>query len=127
MEGSSSRIEPRETERTAELDSRGLLQLQQQTMDNQDQMLTQMEKTVTSTKHIALAIGEEVDLQTRLLDDVQDDVDVTHMRMRAATARIKNIMNNSSHWKGGLCIFLLIVTLVTLLIIFLKLHKLFSG
>ncbi len=31
-------------------------------------------------KHIALAIGEEVDLQTRLLDDLTDDVDVTHSR-----------------------------------------------
>ena len=33
----------------------------------------------SSLQHIAVAIGEEVDLQTRLLDDLQDDVDVTNM------------------------------------------------
>ncbi len=51
------------------------------------------------TQHIALAIGEEVDLQTRLLDDLQDDVDVTNMRMKAATSRIKQIISNSSTWR----------------------------
>ena len=41
---------PKETEVTAELDNRGLLQLQTQVMKQQDQELEQMEKTVISTK-----------------------------------------------------------------------------
>jgi len=40
----------RETETTAQLDSRGLLQLQEQVMRQQDTELEHMEKTVTSTK-----------------------------------------------------------------------------
>jgi hypothetical protein len=40
----------RETEVTAQLDSRGMLQLQEQVMQQQDRELEQMEKTVTSTK-----------------------------------------------------------------------------
>lgn len=40
----------RETEATAQLDTRGLLQLQEQVMQQQDRELEQMEKTVTSTK-----------------------------------------------------------------------------
>ncbi len=74
-----------------------------------------------------MAIGEEVDLQTRLLDDLQDDVDVTHMRTRAATQRVRQILKSSSNWRGGLFIFVLIVVLVLLTVLVLKLHKLFSG
>lgn len=40
----------KETEATAELDNQGLVQLQQQVMQQQDQELEQMEKTVISTK-----------------------------------------------------------------------------
>lgn len=126
--GTSSRTPAqgaKETEATAELDGAGLLQLQQQVMKNQDQELEHMEKAVVNTKHIALAIGEEVDLQTRLLDDLHDDVDVAQSRTKAATARIRQILNNSSHWKGGLCIFVLIVTLVLVLVLVVKLSRLF--
>lgn len=40
----------KETEATAELDNKGLVQLQQQIMQQQDHELEQMEKTVVSTK-----------------------------------------------------------------------------
>eukprot|EP00798_Chlamydomonas_sp_ICE-L_P020265 gene20265-27019_t len=124
---SASRGPAMETEQTAELDSQGLLQMQKHAMNQQDQALEKMEKTVTSTKHIALAIGEEVDLQTRLLDDLDEDVDVTNHRMRAATKRVKNMIKDTSHWKGGCMIFVLIVTLVMVTIIGFKLLKLFGG
>lgn len=48
--GASSSGAPRETEATAALDSRGLMQLQEQVMRQQDRELEQMEKTVSSTK-----------------------------------------------------------------------------
>eukprot|EP00983_Pelagomonas_calceolata_P092389 1157657-Pelagomonas_calceolata.AAC.6 len=38
-------------------------------------------------QHIALAIGEEVDLHTRLLDDLDEEVDVTQSRMKVATLK----------------------------------------
>ncbi len=44
---------------------------------------------LASSQHIALAIGEEVDLQTRLLDDLDEDVDVTQSRMKAATLKVR--------------------------------------
>jgi SYP5 family syntaxin len=50
MAGSQLQDRGRETEVTAELDNRGLVQLQQQVMQQQDQELEQMEKTVISTK-----------------------------------------------------------------------------
>lgn len=77
-------------------------------------------------QHIALTIGEEVDLHTRLLEELDEDVDVTHTRMRAATKRVRYVLKHSSNWKGGLCIFMLIIVLTLLLLIVFKVIKLFS-
>ncbi len=76
-------------------------------------------------QHIALTIGEEVDLHTRLLEELDEDVDVTHTRLRAATKRIRHVLKHSSNWKGGLCIFLLIVMLTLLLLVVFKVIKIF--
>ncbi|GBF90597.1 hypothetical protein Rsub_03169 [Raphidocelis subcapitata] len=115
----------RETEATAQLDARGMLQLQEQVMQQQDRELEQMEKTVTSTKHIAVTIGEELDLHTRLLGDLEDDVDVTHTRLRAATKRVRHIIKHSSNWRGGLFIFCLIVVLTLVLLVAFKVIRIF--
>ena len=47
-EGSSSRA--RETEQTADLDNRGLLQMQNRVMQSQDNELEELERTVASTR-----------------------------------------------------------------------------
>lgn len=46
-----------ETEATAELGNRGLLSMQQQVMQQQDEELESLERTVVGTKHIALQVG----------------------------------------------------------------------
>ena len=46
-------------------------------------------------QHIALTVNEELDLQARLLDDLDEDVDVTHNRMRAAQKKLKSVMARS--------------------------------
>jgi hypothetical protein len=46
----------KETDATAELGNQGLLQLQQQVMQQQDQELESLERTVVGTKHIALQV-----------------------------------------------------------------------
>ncbi len=48
--GSSAPPPPRETDRTAELDNRQLLSLQQQIIRQQDEELMEVEKMVQSTK-----------------------------------------------------------------------------
>ncbi|CAN1221365.1 SYP52 [Linum grandiflorum] len=52
----------------------------------QDEGLEKLEETVISTKHIALAVNEELDLHTRLIDDLDQHVDVTDSRLRSAEA-----------------------------------------
>ena len=68
-----------------------------------------------------------MDLQARLLDDLEEDVDVTESRLRAATRSVKAVLASSSMWKQGFCIFLLIVVLVVVTILGFKLQHLFRG
>ncbi|XP_038997263.1 syntaxin-51-like isoform X3 [Hibiscus syriacus] len=68
--------------RTIGLDNSGLVGLQRQIMKEQDEGLEKLEETVISTKHIALAVNEELDLHTRLIDDLDQHVDVTDSRLR---------------------------------------------
>jgi syntaxin of plants SYP5 len=120
LSGPQTQTAPRETERTAELDNLGLLRLQHQVMKEQDTSLEVMEQTVSSTKHIALAIGEEVDLHTRLLEDLDEDIDHTHTRLRAINQRVKHMLRHSSSWRGGLVIFLLAIVLVVVILLAFK-------
>lgn len=108
LESSTSAVQARETDRTAGLENRELLQMQQRVMDDQDAELAELEKTVNSTKHIALTINEELDLHQRLLDDLGDDVEVSQSRMRAAQKKLKLVMKNSGNCKG-LCVSILLM------------------
>jgi len=73
-----------------------------------------------------MIIGEELDLHTRLLGDLEEDVDVTHSRLRAATKRVRYIIKHSSNWKGGLFIFGLIVVLTLVILIAFKVIRIFG-
>uniref|UniRef100_A0A803LXX1 Uncharacterized protein n=1 Tax=Chenopodium quinoa TaxID=63459 RepID=A0A803LXX1_CHEQI len=53
--------------RASEMDNQGIVSLQRQIMKEQDEGLEQLEETVISTKHIALAVNEELELHTRLI------------------------------------------------------------
>lgn len=119
---------PRETPQTAPLSERGLLQLQQQVMRAQDLELDHIERAVASTKHVAAAVGEEVDLQTRLLDEVEEGVSSAQERLRAAARRAREVARatRSDGCRGGAFIFLLVVVLTFLLMIVFKIVRLFG-
>ncbi|PSC69786.1 Qc-snare Syn8 Syntaxin8-family [Micractinium conductrix] len=110
-----------ETDTTAELGNRGLLMLQSQVMQQQDDALEQLERSVHSTKHIALQINEEADLHNRLLDDLDEDVEGTSSRLAAAQRRLKLVMRRSSGCKASLLLFLVALVLVVVLVIGFKL------
>jgi len=64
-----------ETEHTRELDNQGVLQLNDQYMQEQDRAVEGMLKNVGRMKEIGVAIGEEIDLQNKMLEDLDHDVD----------------------------------------------------
>ena len=67
-------------------------------------------------QHIALTINEELDLHQRLLDDLDDDVEVSQSRMRAAQKKLSLVMKNSGNCKG-LCTSILLMVGLALLIL----------
>ncbi|KAK4275390.1 hypothetical protein QN277_018482 [Acacia crassicarpa] len=106
--------QPDAMSRTVGLDNSGLVGLQRQVMREQDEGLEKLEQTVTSTKHIALAVNEELDLHTRLIDDLDQHVDVTDSRLQRVQ---KNLAILNKRTKGGcscLCLLLSVVGIVVL-------------
>ncbi|KAG4166491.1 hypothetical protein ERO13_A13G135800v2 [Gossypium hirsutum] len=102
--------------RTVGLDNSGLVGLQRQIMKEQDEGLEKLEETVTSTKHIALAVNEELDLHTRLIDDLDQHVDVTDSRLRRVQ---KNLAILNKRTKGGcscMCMLLAVIGIVILVV-----------
>ncbi|CAN1221364.1 SYP52 [Linum grandiflorum] len=94
-------------------------------LDNQeqDEGLEKLEETVISTKHIALAVNEELDLHTRLIDDLDQHVDVTDSRLRRVQKQL-GILNKRT--KGGcscMCMLLAVIGIVALVVVIYMLIK----
>ncbi|XP_058101844.1 syntaxin-52-like isoform X1 [Magnolia sinica] len=103
-----------EINRTTGLDNYGLVGLQRQIMKEQDEGLGKLEETVLSTKHIALAVNEELDLHTSLLDNLDQHVDSTDSRLQRVQKRLA-ILNKRT--KGGcscMCLLLAVIGIVVL-------------
>ncbi|KAL7217884.1 hypothetical protein ACSBR2_011168 [Camellia fascicularis] len=101
--------------RTTGLDNHGVVGLQRQIMKEQDEGLDKLEETVISTKHIALAVNEELDLHTRLIDNLDQHVDVTDSRLKRVQ---KNLAILNKRTKGGcscLCLLLSVAGIVGLI------------
>lgn len=105
------------------LDNYGVVGLQRQVMKEQDEGLEKLEETVISTKHIALAVNEELDLHTRLIDNLDEHVDVTDSRLQRVQKRLA-ILNKRT--KGGcscLCLLLSVIGIVVLVAVIYLLVK----
>ncbi|KAG8057921.1 hypothetical protein GUJ93_ZPchr0002g25482 [Zizania palustris] len=100
--------------RVAGLDNQGIVTLQRQIMREQDDGLQKLEETVLSTKHIALAVNEELDLHTRLIDDLDDHVDGTNSRLQHVQRRLA-ILNKRT--KGGCSCMSLLLSVVAIVIL----------
>ncbi|ESQ35191.1 hypothetical protein EUTSA_v10008662mg [Eutrema salsugineum] len=94
-----SEIKPDDTMRQVSgMDNQGIVGFQRQVMREQDEGLEKLEETVMSTKHIALAVNEELGLQTRLIDDLDYHVDITDSRLRRVQ---KNLAVMNKNMRSG--------------------------
>ncbi|KAJ6426042.1 hypothetical protein OIU84_026592 [Salix udensis] len=107
--------------RASSLDNQGLVGFQRQTMREQDEGLENLEETVTSTKHIALAVNEELTLHTRLLDGLDEHVDVTNSRMQRVQRNLAFL--NERTKSGCACWIFLVIAIVILIVVVLVLIK----
>lgn len=71
----SGRVLGKETERTRELDNQGLVQLQKQTMADQDLSVEELRKIVARQKELGIAINSELVIQNELLKLTDEDAD----------------------------------------------------
>ncbi|KAG6771135.1 hypothetical protein POTOM_022481 [Populus tomentosa] len=92
-------------------------------LDNheQDEGLEKLEETVTSAKHIALAVNEELTLHTKLLDGLDEHVDVTNSRLQTVQRKLA-LLNKRT--KGGCsCLVLPVIAIVILIVVIRGLFK----
>ena len=66
---------PVETAATRPLDDAGLMQLQQQQMDQQDTQLASLTAILQRQRQLGMAIHSEISQQNEMLDDLNDNVD----------------------------------------------------
>ena len=81
----------KETERTRELDNSGVLQLQQQIMEEQDEDVLSLGKTVAKLKDMGILINEELEVQNAMLGMVEEDAGRVQNKIDVARSRIKKI------------------------------------
>ncbi|XP_034893966.1 syntaxin-51 [Populus alba] len=107
--------------RATGLNNHGLVGFQRQIMTEQDQGLEKLEETVISTKHIALAVNEELSLHTRLLDDLDEHVDATNSRLQMVQRKLAFLNKRT---KGGCsCLILLLIAVVILIVVIWQLFQ----
>ncbi|KAL5366025.1 hypothetical protein BJX96DRAFT_169579 [Aspergillus floccosus] len=85
------RVLGKETERTRELDNQGVLQLQRQTMEEQDQSVEELMKIVNRQKELGIAINAELEIQNQLLKLTDEDADRLQKKVDIGKKRIGKI------------------------------------
>ncbi|KAF9104852.1 hypothetical protein BGX27_009924 [Mortierella sp. AM989] len=80
-----------ETSETRGLDNEGLLLMQQEQMKHQDDHIEQFNAILQRQKHIGMAIGQELDNQIQLLDELDRDVDRTTLKLGLVNKKIGKI------------------------------------
>lgn len=80
-----------ETERTRELDNTGVLQLQKQQMEEQDQDVADLTKIVRRQKEMAHVIHQEVEEQNEMLEDMNNNVDRVSAKVNIAKGKVRKL------------------------------------
>lgn len=78
-----------ETNRTRDLDNRGLLQLQTSQMQEQEAALEHLRATISRQRELGETINEELTYQNELLDDLDANVHATNARLNQARRQVK--------------------------------------
>ncbi|KAF9886078.1 hypothetical protein FE257_012013 [Aspergillus nanangensis] len=94
--GKKSSIRPgrvlgKETERTRELDNQGVLQLQRQMMDDQDQSVQHLMKGVHRLKDVGIQMNEELEYQNALVKLTDEDVQRVQQKVGIGNKRVDKI------------------------------------
>ncbi|KAJ1820315.1 hypothetical protein LPJ56_003462 [Coemansia sp. RSA 2599] len=75
---------PQETNETRGLDNQGLLQLQEERMQSQDRIASDLGAILRRQREMGASIGEELDLQNQMLSELDQSLDQTGNKLAAA-------------------------------------------
>eukprot|EP00040_Diaphanoeca_grandis_P030572 m.180914 g.180914 ORF g.180914 m.180914 type:complete len:239 (-) comp32040_c3_seq1:135-851(-) len=110
--GGGRRPAREEDESTRGRDSHGLLERQQMVMRDQDDGLDILAASIARQKNMGLAIGNELDDQDEMLDELGDAMDRTDQRLTRTTGQVMQVTEKAK--SGGMCccIVLLILAII---------------
>ncbi|KAH8548959.1 Phox homologous domain-containing protein [Umbelopsis sp. PMI_123] len=80
-----------QTEQTRGVDNEGLLKLQQQMMDDQDSQVEQFSAILNRQRQVGYAIGQELENQNQLLEELDSDLDRTQVKLKFANKKLNKI------------------------------------
>lgn len=109
-----------ETDATAERNNQQLLVMQTALMQEQDDALEHLDRSVVTTKNIAIQINDETQLQNRLLEEFDNEIDETRDRLGMARRKLRMVMQRAGGCTAPLLLFVTIVILLVLLVMALK-------
>lgn len=81
-----------ETSETKKHDNKGLLQVQQQQMQSQDEDLLALKDIIVRQKQIGLQVNEELTIQNELLGGLSHQVDNSSSKLNTAKSKVKRFL-----------------------------------
>ena len=88
-----------------------------QVLQEQDDQLDTLTESIGRQRHLSIQIGDELEGQIALLDEVDDGVERHQTRLESAKRRLKGVSKRASENWGMTTIIVLIVILVLLIVI----------
>merc|ERR1719345_73363 len=93
-------------------DAGGIMGQQQHIMREQDQGLDLISQSIARQKEMAFKIGDEIEDQNEMLDDLNEGMDNTNRRLLRETEHVVQVTNAAKSGGYCCCIFLLIVAII---------------
>lgn len=108
---------PQEPDLTGPMSNEQIHAYHSQVMAEQDEQLDRLGESIGRQRHISIQIGDELEGQVALLDDVDRGVDRQQGRLDGAKRRLKGVSSKAKENWGMTTIIVLIVVLVLLIVI----------
>jgi len=95
-------------------------QKQELIMQTQDTQLAEVGATIGTLKTMGAAIGDELEDQNRLLDEIDLEMDSTSEKLKRTIAKVDTVLAISKDGKQSCAICLLVIVLIILIIVWSK-------
>ena len=102
---------------TADMSNQQIHSYHQQVLQEQDDQLDTLGESIGRQRHLAMQVGDELEGQVALLDEVDRGVDRHQGRLDGAKRRLKGVSEKAKANWGMTTIIILIVVLVLLIVI----------